>query len=118
MIPKAWSGVESPPGYNLRELGETPRRGDLVRLPGNREEGRPWKWTYLGKGMLKLDYPIIEDRLGCTHYPIAKPRSHSKKERPSTTEGSPVSAPSMYYPARQNNGRFRRVSHSIGSELK
>jgi len=118
MIPKAWDGVESPRGYDLRHIGETPRRGDLIRLPGNREESRLWKWTYMGRNMGKIAYPIIEDKYGCSHYPIAKPRSHSKKAPAVSTKGSPVSAPSMYYSARENNGRFKRCQPSGGSELK
>jgi hypothetical protein len=114
-IPKAWSGVEVAWRCKLRHLGETPKLGDLVRVP-NREEGRPFKWVDLGKrGLHTIAFPILEDLHGCTHYPICTP---IKKKRPSTTKGSPVSAPSMCYPARQNNGRFQRVSHSIGSELK
>ena len=47
-IPEAWKGVEAAWLYKLRHLGDTPKLGDLVRVPG-REEGRPWKWVDLGR---------------------------------------------------------------------
>ena len=114
-VPKAWSGVEAAWRCKLRHLGETPELGDLVRVP-SREEGRPFKWVDLGKrGISTIAFPIEEDRHGCTHYPVCTP---IKKKRPQSSTRLPDIAPSMCYPARENNGRFLPVSHSIGTELK